>query len=133
MDNFQSLFNATMGLLLAVGGWWANTIWNAIKDLQATDANILRELEESNKEVIAEVSKVEQLVTSQYITRKESADNNDKVLAKLEKLDELKVLLAGTYINKSTFDTHMAEHRTEMLNRFDRLEVKLDTKADKPR
>jgi len=41
MSEYQSIINITMGAILAAGGWFARTLWDAVQELK-TDLSNLR-------------------------------------------------------------------------------------------
>jgi hypothetical protein len=82
----QELYNISMGVAAFLGGWWMKVMWEALKDLQKAD-----------KELV-------------------------------EKVGSIEVLVAGTYIKRDDFD----KVASEIFAKLDRINDKLDRKADKP-
>lgn len=76
MDS-QQIFNVFVALLGSLGGWWLNTIWQTLNDLQKVDS-----------ELTEKVSRTEVLVAGQYIKRDEVKDLFDAVFRKLDKIDD---------------------------------------------
>lgn len=71
------MFNIGIGLISAMLGWWLNTVWNSLKDLQ----NVDRELAEK-------VASIEILVAGQYVTRDEFNNVLNQVFSKLDRIIE---------------------------------------------
>jgi len=82
----QTIVNWLLAGFGALIGFLLNTVWQAVKDLQAAD-----------KELAAKVSEIE-------------------------------VLVAGAYVKKEEFSTAVAA----LFAKLDRIEDKIDKKADKP-
>jgi len=55
---FQTIFNAILGLIALLIGWILNTVWNAVKNLQ-----------EDDKELTERIAGVEKLVVGDYVKR----------------------------------------------------------------
>lgn len=73
----QNLFNLAVAVAGMLGGWWLNTIWTAVKDLQKVD------LELTNK-----LAAVEVLVAGTYMKRSDFDRTVDALFAKLDKIDD---------------------------------------------
>ena len=71
------LFSFVSALLIFIGGFFMKVIWNAIKELQGSD-----------KEILERVSSIEILVAGEYVKRHEFHKTVDKVLTKLDSIDE---------------------------------------------
>ena len=84
MDN-QQLFNVLFAIVGVLGGWWMKAIWEAVKQLEATDKQL------SNQ------------------------------------VAELRILVAGGYVKTEQFDGLSKA----IFAKLDRIEDKLDLKADK--
>jgi uncharacterized membrane protein YeaQ/YmgE (transglycosylase-associated protein family) len=89
VSDWQHLFNIAAGLVGAGLGWWLNTVWNAVHDLQ----------------------------------------NADRDLA--DKVGRIEILVAGDYVRKADFADYMRGFETRMVARLDRIDDKLDSKADR--
>lgn len=73
----QNVFNVVVAVAGALGGWWLNTVWTAVKDLQKVD------LELTNK-----LASVEVLVAGTYIKRSDFEKVADALFLKLDKIDD---------------------------------------------
>ena len=81
----QNIFNISVGVAGALGGWWMKAMWDALKDLKTADDRMAREV------------------------------------------SDLKVLVAGQYVSKESFD----KLSNAIFTKLDRIEDKLDRKVDK--
>lgn len=86
----QALFNWILGISSALLGWWLKAVWEAVRDLQNADKDIV-----------------------------------DRVAA-------IDLLVAGQYAKRDYLDARLSELGTAIFNKLDRIETKLDRKADKP-
>jgi len=77
VDVDQSYINAAIGIVGAGIGWVLRVIWAEIKDLQKTD-----------DQLFAKVSKLEVFVASQYPTREELRHEFDEVNQMLRAIDQ---------------------------------------------
>jgi len=82
----QDIFNITIGVSGALGGWWMKAMWDALKDLKQSDDKLATEV------------------------------------------GNLKVLVAGQYVSRDSFD----RLSNAIFAKLDRIEDKLDSKVDKP-
>ena len=74
---FQDLFNAAMGALLLLGGWFMRIMWDSLQGLQRQD-----------RELADKVSKIEVLVAGEYVKK----DDFDRVIERLfDKLDHIEL------------------------------------------
>ena len=74
----QVFFDVAVGVIGVLGGWVLNTVWGAVKDLQAAD-----------KELAEKVGEIEVLVAGRYITREEFNSVLNQVFAKLDMIRDL--------------------------------------------
>lgn len=81
----QNLFNISVGVAGALGGWWMKAMWDALKDLKDADNRMAQQV------------------------------------------SDLKVLVAGQYVSRESFDKLSAA----IFAKLDRIEDKLDKKVDK--
>jgi len=44
MTEYQSLINTILGIVLAAGGWFARTLWDAVQELKADLSNLRVEI-----------------------------------------------------------------------------------------
>lgn len=72
----QTLINWLLGGFGALIGFLLNAVWQAVKDLQASD-----------KEIADKVSSIEVLVAGQYVHCNELARLSDALFAKLDKIE----------------------------------------------
>lgn len=77
----QAAFNVVVSIAGFLGGWWVKVIWEALKDLQHAD-----------KELVEKVASIEVLVAGRYISRDEF---NSVVNRLFEKLDSIQNTVAG--------------------------------------
>lgn len=78
MPDYQVLFNIVVGILGVIGGWLLNTMWSALKDLQAADTRLAEK-----------VGAIEVLVAGQYVTRDEFTSTMNAVFAKLDRIQDM--------------------------------------------
>jgi hypothetical protein len=113
---YQEFLNILLGLVSFFGGWLFKEIWGKLKELQAVDTSMIDKL-----------AKVEIIIASDYVRKRELEKAMDTIIAKLEKLEELEVLLADQYAKKDAVN----ELGRAIFAKLDRIEEKLDKKADK--
>jgi hypothetical protein len=79
MSDLQSLFNLLAGVCGAAGGWWLNTVWKSVTELQRQD-----------RELTEKLSRVEVLVAGDYVRKDEFAHRMDVMESRLsKKLDHI--------------------------------------------
>ena len=78
MAEYQVFFDVAVGVIGVLGGWVLNTVWGAVKDLQAAD-----------KELAEKVGEIEVLVAGRYITRDEFNTVLNQVFAKLDTIRDI--------------------------------------------
>jgi hypothetical protein len=66
----QDLFNMAAGLLGTIGGWLLNTMWQAVRSLEA------------------KVSAIDVLVAGQYVKKEEVTRMMDALFHKLDKIQD---------------------------------------------
>ena len=113
---YQEFLNILLGLLSFLGGWLFKEMWGRLKELQSVDM-----------EMVEKLNKVEIIIASDYVRKRELEKAMDTIIAKLEKLEELEVLLADQYAKKDAVN----ELGRLIFAKLDRIEEKLDKKADK--
>jgi hypothetical protein len=74
---FQTLFNAAVGCVMLLSGWFMRVIWDSIKQLHDDD----RELSEK-------VSRIEVLVAGEYVKRDEFDRSMDRLFDKLNQIEK---------------------------------------------
>ncbi len=85
MIGAQELFNFFVGIVGAAGGWWLNTVWKAVSELQRQD-----------RALAEKVSKVEVLVAGDYVRKDEFHSRVDAMENRLvRKLDQIDNKLDG--------------------------------------
>lgn len=72
----QNIFNIAVALVGALGGWWMNTMWQSLKDLQRAD-----------KELADKVAAIEILVAGEYVKRDSFDRAVDRIFEKLDHID----------------------------------------------
>lgn len=72
----QSLFNITVGIAGALGGWWMKAMWEALKELKETD-----------RELASQVSDLKVLVAGDYVRREMFDRLSDAIFAKLDRIE----------------------------------------------
>jgi hypothetical protein len=77
-NEYQVFFDVAVGVVGVLGGWVLNTVWGAVKDLQAAD-----------KELAEKVSEIEVLVAGRYITRDEFNTTLSQVFVKLDTIRDI--------------------------------------------
>ena len=78
MAEYQVFFDVAVGMIGVLGGWILNTVWGAVKDLQAAD-----------KELAEKVGEIEVLVAGRYISRDEFNNVLYQVFTKLDNIRDL--------------------------------------------
>ena len=78
MAEYQVFFDVAVGMIGVLGGWILNTVWGAVKDLQAAD-----------KELAEKVGEIEVLVAWRYISRDEFNNVLNQVFTKLDNIRDL--------------------------------------------
>ena len=74
---FQDLFNAAMGALLLLMGWFLRIMWDSLQGLQKQD-----------RELAEKVGKIEVLVAGEYVKK----EDFDRVIERLfDKLDHIEL------------------------------------------
>jgi len=73
----QVVFNWAIAIAGCLGGWVLKTIWETVKDLQASD-----------KQIIDRVSAIEILVAGKYVSREELERIVDKLFGKLDAISD---------------------------------------------
>lgn len=74
---FQDLFNAAMGGLLLLGGWFMRIMWDSLQNLQEQDRSLAEK-----------VGKIEVLVAGEYVKK----DDFDRIIERLfDKLDHIEL------------------------------------------
>lgn len=77
-NEMQIFFDVAVGVIGLMGGWILNTVWEAVKDLQAAD-----------KELTEKVSSIELLVAGRYVTRDEFNNTLSQVFNKLDIIKDI--------------------------------------------
>lgn len=81
----QEIFNMFVGVVGAAGGWWLNTVWKAVSELQRQD-----------RELADKVGRVEVLVAGDYMRKEEFHQRVDQMENRLvRKLDQIDSKLDG--------------------------------------
>lgn len=75
MVDTQSLINILFGLVGVLGGWWMNNFKDVLKGLQQSD-----------KELADKVSAIEVLVAGRYVTREEMNQSISTIFLKLDNI-----------------------------------------------
>jgi hypothetical protein len=78
MAEYQVFFDVAVGVIGVLGGWVLNTVWGAVKDLQAAD-----------KELAEKVGEIEVLVAGRYVTRDEFNTTLSQVFVKLDTIRDI--------------------------------------------
>lgn len=73
----QTIINWLLGLFGTLIGILVRSLWQAVKDLQ-----------EADKELIDKVNEVEVLVAGQYITKEEFVRLSDAICKKLDRIED---------------------------------------------
>lgn len=68
--DWQYLFNSAFGLLCMVGGWWLNTMWQAMRNLET------------------KVASIDVLVAGQYVKKEELQYMSAEIFRKLDKIQD---------------------------------------------
>ena len=108
----QEYLNILVMLVAALGAWWNNTIWSNQKDLFAETKRLDGKLQ------------ILELELREHYARRADVD---KVVSKLGRIDEIELLFTRSYMTKDDFSKSMET----LFKKLDKIEDKLDTKADK--
>ncbi len=73
----QEFINAIIGIVGAGMGWWVKTMWDAMRELQRADSQL-----------VDKVSAIEVLVAGQYVRRDEIEKLFSAVFAKLDRIED---------------------------------------------
>ena len=74
--DFQTAFDVAIGLAGTLGGVILRAIWDAVRDLQMAD-----------KDLVKKVSEMEVLVAGRYVTRNEMDFKMDALFHKLDRIE----------------------------------------------
>lgn len=81
MTDWQYLFNVAVGFVGAGLGWWLNTVWSTVKDLQHAD-----------RELAEKVGRIETLVAGNYVTKVEFGEYlrgfEARIVGRLDRIDD---------------------------------------------
>lgn len=72
----QNLINSLITIFGAIFGWVLKVIWDAVKDLQKAD-----------DQLVEKVNKIEVLVAGEYVTREELERAMDRLFDKLDAIE----------------------------------------------
>lgn len=67
---FQDVFNIAAGISGALGGWWLNTMWQAMRELER------------------KVASIDVLVAGSYVKRDEFKQLSEVLFEKLDRIDQ---------------------------------------------
>jgi hypothetical protein len=73
----QSLINALIAVVGSGFGWILKVVWDAVKDLQKAD-----------DQLIEKVNKIEVLVAGEYVKREDFRADMDRLFDKLDQIDK---------------------------------------------
>lgn len=73
----QTLFNYALALCGALGGWVLKVVWDAVRDLQEADRNL-----------VDKVNTIEIMVAGSYVTRDEFKATITALFAKLDRIED---------------------------------------------
>jgi hypothetical protein len=73
----QSFINMLAGAVSVLFGWILKTVWDAVKDLQKAD-----------DELVEKVNKIEVLVAGEYVKREDFKADMDRLFNKLDAIDK---------------------------------------------
>ena len=72
----QNLINTLITVVGAVFGWVLKVVWDAVRDLQQAD-----------DELVEKVNKIEVLVAGEYVKREDFRSDMDRLFAKLDSIE----------------------------------------------
>lgn len=116
--SYQELFNILLAVIGVLLGWAFQMTRSTIADLQTQ----VRDLKEQLKTQ-------ELVVVRQFATKDDVDKAFQRVLEKVSRLESIEVLITGHYVTKEEF-TRVSN---ALFLKEDKIEDKLDNKADKPR
>ena len=73
----QTVFNIALAISGFLGGWVLKVIWDAVRDLQEADRNL-----------VEKVNTIEIMVTGRYVTRDEFKATITALFAKLDRIED---------------------------------------------
>ena len=73
----QNLINALIAVVGSGFGWILKVVWDAVKDLQRAD-----------DQIIEKVNKIEVLVAGEYVKREDFRADMDRLFDKLDQIDK---------------------------------------------
>lgn len=73
----QNFINMLAGAVAVLFGWILKTVWDAVKDLQKAD-----------DELVDKVNRIEVLVAGEYVRREEFKADIDRLFNKLDQIDK---------------------------------------------
>ena len=76
-DMEQSFINMLAGAVSVLFGWILKTVWDAVKDLQHAD-----------DELVDKVNRIEVLVAGEYVKREDFRADMDRLFDKLDAIDK---------------------------------------------
>lgn len=77
MQMDQQVFNIVLAVAGALGGWWMKAMWESVKNLEATDKNLTKE-----------VGELKILVAGEYMRRDEFERTSNAIFAKLDRIED---------------------------------------------
>lgn len=79
--SWQEAFNVAFAALAFLGGWFVKTIWQEVKDVDASS-------KAANTALTEKVAAIELLVAGSYLTRAEYRDDLQKITEALLRIEE---------------------------------------------
>ena len=106
---YQEILVVLLPILIGILGWWATTTWRAVKDME-------RSIAELNLNIL-----------KTYRTREEGDVVVRDLYDRIERLSNLELLLARSYVTKG----EIKELFSEFVDKLNKIQDKLDSKVDK--
>jgi hypothetical protein len=117
MLDAQTLLNSAMALLAFLAVWVFKLMWQEISTLK-----------ERATKATEERAAMALMLASDYIKKTEAETQFKSIVDKVHRLESLEVVLANQYVTKADF-TRVCD---QILAKLDKMDAKLDMKADKP-
>lgn len=114
--DYQFLFNIALSAVAFLSVWIFTLLWETVKGLKAMDDKIA-----------TEVKRIEMSVVTEYSKRQDVEVAMARILEKVERIENIELLLVSQYVNKSEFTKSLDNFSAKL----DKISEQLGHKADK--
>jgi uncharacterized coiled-coil protein SlyX len=132
--NEQTIINALIGIVFAVGGWWCTKVWKELESSRERERMKAEKDAVRDAGIMTKLSTIELLVVGQYAKKEELSHMQTAIESKLTRIEDLELTMATDYVTKTDFNAIIQT----LFGKLDRSDVKLDSllerldkKADK--